>query len=227
MVALARRRTFLVVLAATCGAGIGGAVLVAADTTSTIQGCVNNFGTLRVTADPSGFRGGTCQTGIEHPVTINQTGPPGPQGLPGPAGPAGPAGGPGASGRDVASGTSSATAAAPTNFIAAAAFSMGKGYFVRAEIDCPRGDAATSGSSAVVSPLGDFPAFDSPSAGPAVVGAAGHPALGWLAEARNTTGQTASLRITAVCAGPVTDARLVVRRTILSRPLHPTNGRTR
>jgi hypothetical protein len=229
-VALERRRTFLVVLAATCAAGVGGAVLVAADTPGTVQGCVNNFGTFRVTSDPTGFKGQACQSlNFEHPVSLGAVGPQGPAGPPGPPGPAGATGGAGATGKPgpTGSGAAGAGEAAPTNFIAGAAFAMKSQYFVRAEVDCPKGDVATGGSGAVVSPLGESPAVDSPTAGPTVVGANGHTAVGWLAEARNTSAQAASLRITVVCAGPSTNAKAVVKRTILSRPLHPTNGRSR
>jgi hypothetical protein len=99
--------------------------------------------------------------------------------------------------------------------------------FVRAEVICPNGDLATGGASAVVSPLGELPAFDGPSAGPTVASAPGHPSVGWFAEARNTTGQAASLRITAVCAGPVSNAAAVRGRVILSRRLHPPKAKKR
>ena len=218
---LSRRQTFLVALAATCGAGVGGAVLVSAQGPGTIQACVNNFGSIRIASDPSGFHGQACQSfSMEHPVTIDGIGPAGP---PGPAGPAGPAGPPGRAGSDATTpaGATTTASGSTTNFIAGGAFAMGSQFFVRAELDCPKGDVATGGSAAVVSPLGEFPAFDSPSPGVGVVGMTGRPAVGWLAEARNTTAQAASLRVTIVCAGPVGDARLVVRHLVLTRRLHP------
>ncbi len=222
-----RRQTFVVALAATCAAGIGGAVLVSAQSPGTIQACVNNFGTIRISSDPSGFHGQACQSfSMEHPVTINGLGPPGPAGPAGPAGPPGPAGPAGRAGSDATTpaGATTTASGAATNFIAGGAFTMGSQFYVRAEIDCPKGDVATGGSAAVVSPLGEFPAFDGPSPGVGVVGTTGRPAVGWLAEARNTTAQAASLRITIVCAGPVADARLIVRHVLLSRRLHATRA---
>ncbi len=216
--ALGGRRTVLVVVVAACAAGVGGS-LVAADTTSTIQGCVSNVGNLRIASDPTGFHTNACST-FEHALAFNQTGPPGPAGPAGPPGPAGPAGTAGANGKN-ADGTP-ATASPPaslTTFIAAAAFAMPARHFVRAEIDCPSGDAATGGSATVVSPLGESPAYDTPSAGPTVVGLPGHPSIGWLAESSNQSGQAASLRITAVCAGPAPSTTTVAKRVILSRPL--------
>jgi hypothetical protein len=224
--ALGRRQTFLVALSATCAAGIGGAVLVSAQSPGTISTCVNNFGTIRVAADPTGFKGQPCQSAsFEHPLSIDAVGPAGPAGPPGPAGPAGAAGPAGKSGSNGTPGQTGTTpAGAVTNFIAGGAFAMGSQYFVRAELDCPKGDVATGGSAAVVSPLGELPAFDGPSAGLGVVGTTGRPAVGWLAEARNTTAQAASLRITIVCAGPAQDARLVAKHLILARRLHPTRA---
>ncbi|MGI8802353.1 MAG: hypothetical protein ACR2KV_09310 [Solirubrobacteraceae bacterium] len=214
--ALGRRRTFLVVLVAAGGAGVGGAVIVAADTTGPVTGCVNNFGSLRINSDPTGFRGAGCQTiQNEHPVTLGAVGPPGPAGPPGPTGPPGPSGSAGEPGRTPAPGTTATTG----NFVAGASFTMLPQHFVRAAVDCPKGDLATGGSAAVVSPLGESPAFDSPSGGPAFPGATGHPSVGWLAEASNTTPQSASLRITVVCAGPVTDLARITKRQILQRPL--------
>jgi hypothetical protein len=216
--ALGRGRTFLVVLVAAGAAGVGGS-LVAADTTSTVQGCVSNVGTLRIASDPTGFHTNGCSS-FEHALAFNQTGPPGPAGPQGPAGPAGPPGTAGAPGKN-ADGTP-ATPSAPatfSTFIAAAAFTMPARHFVRAEIDCPSGDQATGGSATVVSPLGEAPAYDTPSAGPTVVGLPGHASVGWLAESSNASASTASLRITAVCAGPAPSTTSVVKRLILSRPL--------
>ncbi len=219
--ALGRRQTFVVALVAAGAAGIGGS-LVAAASTSTVDGCVSNTGALRITADPSGFHANGCST-FEHAVSFGQTGPAGPAGpagAAGPAGPAGPAGAAGANGSAGASGTT-ATTGSLTNFIAGAAFPMGSRYFVRAELDCPKGDLATGGSATVVSPLGESPAFDGPSPGPTGVGIPNRPAVGWMVEASNTTPKPASLRVTVVCLGPATDPALVVKRLILSRPLHP------
>jgi hypothetical protein len=42
-----------------------------------------------------------------------------------------------------------------------------------------------------------------------------------MVEASNTTPKPASLRVTVVCLGAVTDPALVVKRVLLSRPLHP------
>lgn len=206
-------------LVAACAAGVGGS-LVAAQSTSTIQGCVSNTGALRITSDPTGFHANACSS-FEHAVSINQTGPPG---VAGPVGPAGPVGSTGAAG---AKGLGAPGAVPPTvNFIAAAAFTMPSEHYVRAEIDCPKGDLATGGSAAVVSPLGESPAFDSPSPGPGVVGVPGHPAVAWMAEASNTAGQSASLRITAVCAGPATNGQTIGKRRLLSRPLRKAKAKT-
>ena len=220
MAKLGRRRTFVVALVAACAGGLGGS-LVLAQSTSTIQGCVSNTGALRITSDPTGFHANACSN-FEHAVSINQAGPPGVVGPVGPAGPAGPTGAAGAKGLD-------APGAVPpaVNFIAAAAFTMPSQHFVRAEIDCPKGDLATGGSAAVVSPLGEAPAFDSPSPGPGVVGVPGHASVAWLAEASNTSGQAASLRITAVCAGPAANGQTIGRRLILSRPLRKAKAKAK
>ncbi len=213
--ALGRRQTFVVALVAAGAAGIGGS-LVAAATTSTVDGCVSNTGALRITADPSGFHANACSP-FEHAVSFNQTGPAGPAGQPDRRDRPGRRGQPGPAGANGSSGTT----ASLTNFIAGSAFPMGSKFFVRAELDCPKGDLATGGSAAVVSPLGESPAFDGPTPGPTGVGIPNRPAVGWMVEASNTTPKPASLRVTVVCLGPVTDPTLVVKRLLLSRPLHP------
>ncbi len=223
-----RRRTFVLVAAGVFGAGVGGAVLVSAATTSsTISGCVNNQpnqATLRITGDPTGFSGSPCNKIFEHAITFSATGPPGPAGPTGPQGPTGGAGSPGGSGAP-GSTTSVAGRTQTANFIAMTSFPMPARHYVRAEIDCPKGDLAQGGTAAMISPLGESPVVGNAAAGPGVTSPIGHPAIGWIGEASNISSQAASLKLSVICTGPDQSAAGVTRRLILSRKLRPTKAR--
>jgi hypothetical protein len=234
MVALNRRRTFVLVSAGIFGAGIGGAVIVsAASTGSTISACVDNqpnAGTLRITSDPTGFTGSACNT-FEHAITFNAAGvpgPAGPAGAPGPqgaTGPTGPAGGTSTAG----AGTGTSTvAAAPGNFIATTSFPMPIRHYVQAEIDCPAGDLAQGGTAAMISPLGQSPAVASADAGPGITSPNGHPARGWEGQATNSsTASAASLTLSVICSGPNLNVASVTKKLILSRALRTTKAKAK
>jgi hypothetical protein len=211
------------VVAGVFGAGVGGAVLVSAATnTTSISACVNNqsnAGTLRVTADPSGYTGAPCNS-FEHAVTFSVAGPQGPAGAagaPGAQGPTGPTGPTGAAGSGGTAGQQAKATA--TNFIAMTSFSLPGNHYVEGEIDCPKGDVGEGGTAAMISPLGDSPAVGNADAGPGVTSPIGHPAVGWTGEATNTTGQAASLKLSVICSGPDLDTAHVTRKLELLRPL--------
>jgi hypothetical protein len=222
-----RRRTFVLVAAGVFGAGVGGAVLVSAATNSTISGCVNNQpnqATLRITGDPTGFSGTACNKLFEHPITFNETGPPGPAGPTGPQGATGPTGSAGGSG---APGTTTTVSGRISggNFIGMTSFPMPARHYVRAEIDCPKGDLAQGGTAAMISPLGESPVVGNAAPGPGITSPIGHPAIGWIGEASNSSNQAASLKLSVICTGPDLNAAGVTRRLILSRKLRPTKAR--
>ncbi len=223
-----RRRTFVLAAAGVFGVGVGGAVLVSAATNSTISACVNNQpnqASLRITGDPTGFSGTPCNKLFEHPITFNATGPPGPAGPTGPQGAPGPSGSPGNAGASGAGGvTTTPGKAGAANFIAMTSFPMLARHYVRAEIDCPKGDLAQGGTAAMISPLGESPAVGNAAAGPGVTTPIGHPAVGWTGEASNSSNQAASLKLSVICSGSDLNAAGVTRRLILSRKLRATKA---
>jgi collagen type VII alpha len=228
-VALRRRRTFVLVAVGVFGAGVGGAVLVSAATTSgTITGCVTSQGALRVHSDPTGFSGSACNSVFgEHPVTINAAGVPGPAGPQGAQGPTGPTGSAGASGSGGSGGgtTTTPVKVPPTNFIAMTSFAMPGRHLVEAELDCPKGDVAQGGTAAMISPLGESPALSNAGAGPGITSPIGHAAVGWIGEATNSSTQAASLKLSVICTGSDLNAANVTKRLILSRKLRTTKAK--
>jgi len=103
-------------------------------------------------------------------------------------------------------------------------FPMPARHYVRAEIDCPKGDLAQGGTAAMISPLGESPVVSNAAAGPGIASPIGRPAVGWIGEATNGSGQAASLKLSVICAGPDLDAAGVTKRLILSRKLRTTRA---
>jgi hypothetical protein len=227
-VARRRRRTFVLVAVGVFGAGVGGAVIVSAATTTngTITGCVNGQGSVRINGDPTGFSGSACNSVFgEHAITINAAGVPGPAGPQGAQGPTGPTGAAGAAGSGGGGTTTTQVKVPSTNFIAMTSFAMPGRHYVEAEIDCPKGDVAEGGTAAMISPLGESPAVSSAGAGPGITTPIGHPAVGWSGEATNGSTQAASLKLSVICSGSDLTAANVTRRLILSRKLRTTKAK--
>jgi hypothetical protein len=226
-VARRRRRTFVLVAVGVFGAGVGGAVIVSAATTSgTITGCVNGQGALRINGDPTGFSGSACNSVFgEHPITINAAGVPGPAGPQGAQGPTGPTGSAGAAGSGGGGTTTTQVKVPATNFIAMTSFAMPARHLVQAEIDCPKGDVAEGGTAAMIAPLGDSPAISSAGAGPGITSPIGHLAVGWTGQATNSSTQAASLKLSVICTGSDLNAANVTKRLILSRKLRTTKAK--
>jgi hypothetical protein len=179
-------RNRLVTLAAAVALGaVGTGAAVAAGVTlpfsgdgNTINGCYSSGGALKVLAPAQS----TCPDGYM-PIHWNVTGPQGPAGPQGPGGPQGPPGPPGPQGSSGLSGW----------VIRTNTFTLADRDSQQALVGCPPGEQVLGGGVTT----GDVPAsVDIGESGPIV----NNFGSGWAAVVTNTSGATADITVSAICA---------------------------